>query len=68
MVRCAALIAMLGALHFGGMALISHEAHSVEHGIQSVKSQMSTITSNFDAGVTALHNANSGSPHVNSPG
>jgi hypothetical protein len=62
MARIAALIAMVGGLYFGGATLISHEVHSVQNSVSSMKTELSSITSNFNAGVTALHNADSGSP------
>jgi hypothetical protein len=61
MARIAALIAMVSAFHFGGAALIVHDVHSVESSGQSARSDMNSITANFNAGVTALHNANSAS-------
>jgi hypothetical protein len=68
MARITALIAILGALHFGGMAIISNEAHSVVHGVRSVRADGDVISATFNAATTALNGATSGSPQVNAAG
>jgi len=57
MARIAAVIAMIGALHFGGMALLSHDAHAVANDGKSINATINSLAAQLNAGTTALHHA-----------
>jgi len=68
MARLMALAATVGALYFGGAALISQELQAADNVVHNVRAQLNSVTTNISNGVSALQTNEVMQSHANPGG